>query len=130
MATHVAIDNVPTLTEQSQQRPPLPTLRELDSTTSSRSTEQADSMNIQRSSFEKFIDSFLQEKNIRWMLLIGAAIVFMPLSEARNKLVENFERVAIERALELDQGNISAAARRLGIHRQSLQQKLKQLEED
>ena len=49
----------------------------------------------------------------------------LPLTEARNQLVEDFERVAIERALELEQGNISAAARRLGMHRQSLQQKMK-----
>ena len=51
-----------------------------------------------------------------------------PLTEARNQLVEDFERFAIQRALEQEQGNISAAARKLGIHRQSLQQKLKQLE--
>jgi DNA-binding NtrC family response regulator len=58
-----------------------------------------------------------------------ASYLDMPLSEARHQLVEDFERTAIRRALELEQGNISAAARRLGIHRQSLQQKLKQLDE-
>jgi ActR/RegA family two-component response regulator len=34
----------------------------------------------------------------------------------------------IQAALEKEGGNISAAARRLGIHRQNLQQKLKNLE--
>ncbi len=51
----------------------------------------------------------------------------LPLTEARNLLLDDFDRVAIERALKLDDGNISAAARRLGIHRQSLQQKMKSL---
>lgn len=51
----------------------------------------------------------------------------LPLTEARNLLLDDFDRVAIERALRLDDGNISAAARRLGIHRQSLQQKMKSL---
>jgi DNA-binding NtrC family response regulator len=41
--------------------------------------------------------------------------------------VEDFERAAIERAIEQESGNVSAAARRLGIHRQNLQQKMKQL---
>jgi transcriptional regulator with PAS, ATPase and Fis domain len=58
-----------------------------------------------------------------------ASYLDMPLSEARNRLVFDFERTAIRRALEREQGNISAAARRLGIHRQSLQQKMKLLEE-
>ena len=56
------------------------------------------------------------------------AYLDLPLTEARNQLVEDFERIAIKRALDLEQNNISAAARRLGIHRQSLQQKLKQQE--
>lgn len=49
----------------------------------------------------------------------------LPLTEAKNQLLEEFETLAIERALQLESGNVSAAARRLGIHRQSLQQKLK-----
>ncbi|MFG0261982.1 MAG: helix-turn-helix domain-containing protein [Novipirellula sp. JB048] len=52
----------------------------------------------------------------------------LPLSEARAQLVEDFERLAIQRALEMESHNVSAAARRLGIHRQSLQQKMKALE--
>ncbi len=51
----------------------------------------------------------------------------LPLTEARNLLVEDFERMAIIRALDAESGNVSAAARRLGIHRQSLQQKMKTL---
>ena len=51
----------------------------------------------------------------------------LPLTEAKTKLVEDFERTAIMRAVELESGNVSAAARRLGIHRQNLQLKMKQL---
>jgi transcriptional regulator of acetoin/glycerol metabolism len=51
----------------------------------------------------------------------------LPLTEARSQLLEDFERVMIIRAVDLEAGNVSAAARRLGIHRQSLQQKMKQL---
>ena len=51
----------------------------------------------------------------------------LPLTEARNQLLDDFDRAAIERALKTDDGNVSAAARRLGIHRQSLQQKIKSL---
>jgi DNA-binding NtrC family response regulator len=51
----------------------------------------------------------------------------LPLTEAKEQLVEAFERVAITAALERHEGNISAAARQLGVHRQSLQQKMAQL---
>ena len=51
----------------------------------------------------------------------------LPLTAGRSQLVENFERATIARAIELERGNVSAAARRLGIHRQSLQQKIKQI---
>jgi DNA-binding NtrC family response regulator len=51
----------------------------------------------------------------------------LPLTEAKSQLIEEFEALAIERAMQLEAGNISAAARRLGIHRQSLQQKLKNI---
>jgi DNA-binding NtrC family response regulator len=51
----------------------------------------------------------------------------LPLTEAKAQLVERFERRAIEQSLERNEGNISAAARELGIHRQSLQQKMAQL---
>ncbi len=51
----------------------------------------------------------------------------LPLTEAKEQLLECFERQRIETALERNQGNVSAAARDLGIHRQSLQQKMIQL---
>jgi DNA-binding NtrC family response regulator len=51
----------------------------------------------------------------------------LPLTEAKDRLVENLERAMIQAALDRHGGNVSAAARQLGIHRQSLQQKLDQL---
>ena len=51
----------------------------------------------------------------------------LPLTEAKARLIEDFERALIQSALDRHQGNVSAAARELGIHRQSLQQKLTQL---
>lgn len=51
----------------------------------------------------------------------------LPLTEATQMMTKDFERMAIQRALDAESGNVSAAARRLGIHRQSLQQKIKQL---
>jgi len=56
-----------------------------------------------------------------------AHLLGLPLIEAKSQLVEAFERAAIAAALEQQQGNISAAARQLGLHRQSLQQKMAQL---
>lgn len=51
----------------------------------------------------------------------------LPLTEAKNQLVESFERTAIQAALDAHDGNVSAAARQLGIHRQNLQQKIEKL---
>ncbi|MCA9122161.1 MAG: sigma-54-dependent Fis family transcriptional regulator [Planctomycetaceae bacterium] len=56
-----------------------------------------------------------------------ADLVDLPLTEAKAKLVEAFEEHAISRALKMHGGNVSAAARLLGVHRQSLQQKISQL---
>ena len=47
---------------------------------------------------------------------------------AKQKVVERFERDILTAALEKHRGNISKAARALGLHRQNLQQKLRQLE--
>jgi DNA-binding NtrC family response regulator len=58
---------------------------------------------------------------------IPTDLVGLPLSEAKARLVESFERAAIIAALEQQHGNVSAAARQLGMHRQSLQQKMAQL---
>jgi len=54
----------------------------------------------------------------------------LPLTDAKNQLVADFERFAITAALEQFHGNVSAAARHLGVHRQSLQQKISQLDID
>ena len=51
----------------------------------------------------------------------------LPLTEAKTLLVEQFERAAVQAALTDNNGNVSAAARQLGLHRQSLQQKMTQL---
>ena len=51
----------------------------------------------------------------------------MPLSEAKSQVVEELERTMISAALQQSSGNISEAARLLGMHRQSLQQKMAQL---
>ena len=51
----------------------------------------------------------------------------LPLTEAKAQLTEWFERRTIQQVLSAHEGNISAAARQLGLHRQSLQQKLAQL---
>jgi DNA-binding NtrC family response regulator len=50
------------------------------------------------------------------------------LQTAKRKLVDRLERAMIIDALREHGGNISQAARRLGLHRQSLQQKLHELE--
>jgi DNA-binding NtrC family response regulator len=54
--------------------------------------------------------------------------VGLPLSEAKSQIVEALERTLIAAALDRAAGNISEAARQLGMHRQSLQQKLSQLD--
>jgi DNA-binding NtrC family response regulator len=48
--------------------------------------------------------------------------------EAKKSLIERFERAVLQRALEVEKGNVSQAARLLGLHRQNLQQKLKALD--
>ena len=49
------------------------------------------------------------------------------LADAKAQLIEAFERRAIAAALDAHFDNVSAAARQLGIHRQSLQQKMARL---
>ncbi len=51
----------------------------------------------------------------------------LPLTDGRERVIEDYERASIGKALRDAQGNVSAAARRLGIHRQSLQQKMSKL---
>jgi DNA-binding NtrC family response regulator len=83
-------------------------------------------------------ESMLRAADLRlpnWTSSSGDSFPFhslagLPLTEAKAQLVETFERSAIEAALRAHKGNISAAARQLGIHRQSLQQKMTQLRID
>ena len=56
-----------------------------------------------------------------------AALAELPLAEARARAVETFERSFLTAALERHGGNISATARALGVHRQSLQKTLRRL---
>lgn len=49
------------------------------------------------------------------------------LPAARRRVVEALEQRAVAEALEAAGGNVSAAARRLGVHRQSLQRLLRRL---
>ena len=51
----------------------------------------------------------------------------MSLVEAKSQIVEALERALISAALNRAEGNVSEAARQLGMHRQSLQQKISQL---
>lgn len=53
--------------------------------------------------------------------------VGMPLVDAKAMVVEALERSLINAALDRATGNISEAARQLGMHRQSLQQKMTHL---
>jgi DNA-binding NtrC family response regulator len=59
---------------------------------------------------------------------VFALYLELPLSEAKSQLVEALERTLITAALERTAGNVTEAARQLGMHRQSLQQKMSQLD--
>ena len=58
-----------------------------------------------------------------------AVLAELPFVEARDRAVDAFERAYLTAALERHGGNVSATARALGLHRQSLQKMLKRLEE-
>ena len=57
-----------------------------------------------------------------------AALAELPFTEARERAMEAFDRAYLQAALERHGGNVSAAARALGLHRQSLQKLLKRLD--
>ena len=59
---------------------------------------------------------------------IDAALAELPYTEARERAVESFERSFLAAALERHGGNVSATARSLGLHRQSLQKILRRLD--
>ncbi len=48
--------------------------------------------------------------------------------EAKQQLIDAFERDFIARALRRHRGNITKAAEEMGMHRQQLQQKIRELE--
>jgi DNA-binding NtrC family response regulator len=54
----------------------------------------------------------------------------VPFMQARERAVDAFDRAYLTAALEKHDGNVSATARFLGVHRQSLQKMLKRLELD
>jgi DNA-binding NtrC family response regulator len=56
-----------------------------------------------------------------------AAIAGLGFTEARERVLHAFERSFLTAALERHDGNVSATARALGLHRQSLQKMLKRL---
>ena len=58
------------------------------------------------------------------------ALAGLSFQEAKARVVERFERGFLHAALERAGGNVSAAARDLGMHRQNLQKKLRQLQID
>ena len=59
---------------------------------------------------------------------VDAALADLPYTEARDRAVEAFERSFLVAALERHAGNVSATARALGLHRQSLQRILRRLD--
>jgi DNA-binding NtrC family response regulator len=52
----------------------------------------------------------------------------VPFAEAKRRAVEGFEREFLLRALRAHDGNISRAAESIGMVRQSLQQKIRELD--
>jgi DNA-binding NtrC family response regulator len=51
----------------------------------------------------------------------------MPFSEAKRQTVEIFERRYLSEALRENEGNVSRTANAIGMVRQSLQQKIREL---
>jgi DNA-binding NtrC family response regulator len=56
-----------------------------------------------------------------------AALSELPFAEAKRRAVQAFERSYLERALRAHDGNISRTAEAIGMVRQSLQQKIREL---
>jgi DNA-binding NtrC family response regulator len=59
---------------------------------------------------------------------VDAALADLPFAEARDRAMEAWERRFLEAALERHGGNVSATARALDLHRQSLQKRLRALD--
>ncbi|MGH8311162.1 MAG: sigma 54-interacting transcriptional regulator, partial [Steroidobacteraceae bacterium] len=58
-----------------------------------------------------------------------AVLAELPFADARARALEAFDRAFLSAALERHGGNVSAAARALGLHRQSLQKLLRKMDE-
>jgi DNA-binding NtrC family response regulator len=58
---------------------------------------------------------------------VDAALAELPFQEARQRTLDAFDQSFLRAALERHGGNVSAAARALGMHRQSLQKLLRKL---
>jgi DNA-binding NtrC family response regulator len=58
---------------------------------------------------------------------VDAALAGLPYAEARDRAVDAWESAFLSAALERHGGNVSATARALGVHRQSLQKMLRRL---
>ena len=59
--------------------------------------------------------------------LAPSAAEELPFSEAKRVAVEGFEREFLLRALRANEGNVSRTAAAIGMVRQSLQQKIREL---
>ncbi|HET6764687.1 MAG TPA: sigma 54-interacting transcriptional regulator, partial [Longimicrobiaceae bacterium] len=59
---------------------------------------------------------------------VDAALAGLTYAEARDRAADAWERAFLGAALERAGGNVSAAARALGVHRQSLQKMLRRLD--
>ncbi len=59
-----------------------------------------------------------------------AKLLDMPYEQAKNNLLHDFKQVYFKRALDLNNGNISATAKKLQINRSALHKMLKELEEN
>jgi len=58
---------------------------------------------------------------------VAAAVAELSFADARRRALDDFDRTFLRAALERHGGNVSATARDLGLHRQSLQKLLKRL---
>jgi DNA-binding NtrC family response regulator len=56
-----------------------------------------------------------------------AVLAELPYGSARARVLESFDRAFLSAALERHAGNVSATARALGLHRQSLQKLLRRV---
>ncbi|HEV3050206.1 MAG TPA: sigma 54-interacting transcriptional regulator, partial [Longimicrobium sp.] len=59
---------------------------------------------------------------------VDAALADLPFAEARDRAMDAWERRFLAAALERHGGNVSATARALDLHRQSLQKRLRTLD--